>query len=43
VRLEAVEPSQIHWQLGRHQYRDLTTPEGVADFEAMLKELALSG
>jgi adenylate cyclase len=43
VRLEAVEPSQIHWQLGRHQYRDLTTPQGVAEFEAMLKELALAG
>jgi adenylate cyclase len=42
VRLESVEPSQIHWQLGRHQYRDLTTPAGVADFESMLKELARS-
>jgi hypothetical protein len=42
VRLEPVEPSQIHWQLGRHQYRDLTTAEGVLEFETMLKELALS-
>ena len=40
VRLEKIEPSQIHWQLGRHQYRDVTTPPGLADFDAMLKELA---
>jgi adenylate cyclase len=42
VRLEPVEPSQIHWQLGRHQYRDLTTAAGVQEFETMLKELARS-
>jgi hypothetical protein len=43
VRLEAVEPSQIHWQLGRYQYRDLMTPRGEADFEALLAEIAQSG
>jgi hypothetical protein len=43
VRLESVEPSQIHWQLGRHQYRDLTTPDGISDFETMLKDLAAVG
>ena len=40
VRLEMIEPSQIHWQLGRHQYRDLTTADGLADFDAVLKEFA---
>jgi adenylate cyclase len=40
VRLEKIEPSQIHWQLGRHQYRDLTTADGLADFDAVLKEFA---
>ncbi len=42
VRLEAVEPSQIHWQLGRYQYRDLMSPAGIADFETMVAELAKS-
>jgi adenylate cyclase len=40
VRLEPIEPSQIHWQLGRHQYRDVATSNGIVDFDNMLKELA---
>jgi adenylate cyclase len=31
----------IHWQLPRRQYKDLTSPDGVADFEAALAALGL--
>jgi class 3 adenylate cyclase len=40
VLLDTTNPSQIYWQLGRRQYRDLTTPDGVADFEAALQAIA---
>lgn len=40
VLLDTVEPSQVYWQLGRRQYRDLTNAAGIADFEQSLRELS---
>jgi hypothetical protein len=40
VRLDSTDPSQIYWQLGRRQYRDVTTDDGKADFEATLQAIA---
>jgi adenylate cyclase len=36
----ACDPSGIHWQLPRRQYKDLTSPVGVTDFEFSLRSLA---
>lgn len=35
----AGDPAEIHWQLPRRQYKDLTSKDGVADFEVMLSRL----
>jgi len=40
VLLDTTNPSQIYWQLGRRQYRDLTSADGIADFEAALAAIA---
>ena len=37
---QAGDPADIHWQLPRRQYKDLSTPDGIADFEAALGALA---
>jgi adenylate cyclase len=36
---QAGDPAAIHWQLPRRQYKDLTTPDGISDFEAALGKL----
>lgn len=41
VLLDQVETTlSIHWQLPRRQYKDLTTKDGLTNFEAMLQGLA---
>jgi hypothetical protein len=40
VLLDTTNPSQIYWQLGRRQYRDLTSADGIADFETALQAMA---
>jgi adenylate cyclase len=42
VRLDDTNPKKIYWQLGRLQYRDLTSADGIADFEAALQAIAAS-
>jgi adenylate cyclase len=36
---QACDPAEIHWQLPRRQYKDLTGRDGIAEFEALLSEL----
>ena len=36
----AGDPAEIHWQLPRRQYKDLSSPDGVADFETALGSLS---
>jgi adenylate cyclase len=40
VLLDTTNPSQVYWQLGRRQYRDLTSTDGIADFETALQAMA---
>ena len=37
---QACDPAEIHWQLPRRQYKDLTGRDGIAEFEAMLNGLS---
>jgi hypothetical protein len=40
---QGVDAVEIHWQLPRRQYKDLTSKEGVAQFEDLLKALGGTG
>jgi class 3 adenylate cyclase len=37
---QAGDPAEIHWQLPRRQYKDLTSMDGIAEFEALLSRLS---